>query len=88
MEIEYCTPRFYMVSVTVERPIQTLKKLVIANMEDGNNHTENVNRALRVMRFTVPTGLKKTTFELHHERKARAELTNTVKDFKTYLSDW
>ena len=57
-------------------------------MEDGENLTESVNRALRVMRFTVHTGLKKTSFELHHGRKPRTELTNIVKDGKTYLSDW
>ena len=57
-------------------------------MEDGNNLTESVNRAPRVMRFTVHTGKKKTPFELHHGRKPRTELTNIVKDGKTYLSDW
>ena len=44
---------------TVERAIQTMKNLVLANMEDGNNLTESVNRALKVMRFTKHTGLKK-----------------------------
>ena len=57
-------------------------------MEGGENLTESVNRTLRVMRFTVHTGLKKTPFELHHGRKPRTELTNIVKDGKTYLSDW
>ena len=88
IEIEYCTPRIHTGNGTVERAIQTLKNLVIANMEDGENLTESVNRALRVMRFTVHTGLKKTPFELHHGRKPRTELTNIVKDGKTYLSDW
>ena len=72
----------------VERAIQTLKNLVLTNMEVGQNLTESVNRALRVMRFTVHTGLKKTPFELHHGRKPRTELTNIVKDGKTFLSDW
>ena len=40
------------------------------------------------MRFTVHTGLKKTPFELHHGRKPRTEITKTVKDGKTFLSDW
>ena len=57
-------------------------------MEDCQNLTESVNRAIRVMRFTVHTGLKKTPFELHHGRKPRTELTNIVKDGKTFLSDW
>ena len=56
-------------------------------MEDGNNLTEIVHRALRVMRCTVHTGLKKTPFEQHHRKNSRIELTNIVKDGKTYLSD-
>ena len=71
----------------MERAIQTLKNLAKANMENGKNLTESVNQALRVMRFTVHTGLKKTPFELHHGRKPRTELTNIIKDGKTYLSD-
>ena len=54
-------------------------------MEDGNNLTESVNRALRVIRFTVHTGLKKTLFELHHGRKSKTELTNIIKDGKTFI---
>ena len=73
---------------TVERAIQTMKNLVLANMEDGNNLTESVNRALKVMRFTIHTGLKKTPFELHHDRKPRTELTNIIKDGKSFLSNW
>ena len=34
-------------------------------MEDGTSPTESVNRALRVMLFTIHTGLKLTQFELH-----------------------
>ena len=40
------------------------------------------------MLFTVHMGLEKTPFEQHHSRKPRTELTNIVKDSKTYLSDW
>ena len=72
----------------VERAIQTLKSLIIANLEDGIGITESVNRALRVLRFTIHTGRKITPFELHHGRKPRTELTNIVKDGKTYLSNW
>ena len=57
-------------------------------MEDGNNLTESVNRALRVMRFRIHTGLKKTPFELHHGRKPRTELTSIIKDGKSFLSKW
>ena len=88
IEIQYCPPRMHTGNGTVERAIQTMKNLILANMEDGNNLTESVNRAFRVMPFTIHTGLKKTPFELHHGRKPRTELTNIMKDGKSFLSDW
>ena len=88
IEIEYCTPRLHTGNGVVERAIQTLKNLMLANIEEGTDLTESVNRALRVMRFTIHTGLKRTPFELHHGRKSKTELTNIIKDGKTYLSDW
>ena len=87
IEIQYCPPRMHTGNGTVERAKQTMKNLVLANMEDGNNLTESVNRALKVMRFRIHTGLKKT-FELHHGRKPRTELTNIIKDGKSFLSNW
>ena len=78
IEIEYCTPQMHTGNEVVERAIQTIKNLIIANMEDGLCLTESVNRALRVMRFTIHTGLKRTPFELHHGRKPRNELTNIL----------
>ena len=88
IEIENCTPRLLTGNGAVERAIQTLKNLMITNLEEGIELNESINRALRVMRFTIHTGLKRTPFELHHGRKPRTELTNIVKDGKTYLSDW
>ena len=72
----------------VERAVQTLKNLIIANLEDNTCLTECVNKALKVMRFTIHRGLKITPFELHHGRKTRTELTNIKKDGKTFLSKW
>ena len=60
---------------------------MLTNMEEGIE-LNGINRALRVMRFTIHTGLKRTPFELHHGRKPRTKLTNIIKDGKTYLSDW
>ena len=88
MEIEYCTPRVHTGNGAVERAIQTLKNLMLTNLEEGIELTESVNRALRVMRFTIHTGFKRTPFERHHGRKPRTELTDIVKDGKTYLPDW
>ena len=39
IEIEYCTPRIHTGNGAVERAIQTLKKLVLTNIEDGQNLT-------------------------------------------------
>ena len=72
----------------VERSMQTLKNLTIANFEDGISLTESVNRALLVMCFTIHTGFKITLFELHLGRKPGTELTNIIKNRKTYLSNW
>ena len=80
IEIEYSTPRIHTGTGAVERAIQTMKNLIVANLEDNLCLTECVNRALKVMRFTIHTGLKLTPFELHHGRKPRTELTNLVKD--------
>ena len=88
IEIENCTLRMHTGNGVVKRAIQTFKNLIIANLEDGIGITESVYRALRVMRFTLHTGLKITPFELHHGRKPRPELMNIVKDGKTYLSNW
>ena len=55
---------------------------------EGNDLTESINRSLRVMRFTIHTGLKRTPSGLHHGRKPRNELTNSGNDEKAYLSDW
>ena len=61
---------------------------MLTNLEEGIELNKSVNRALRIMRFPIHTGLKRTPFELHHGRKPRTELTNVVKDGKTYFSDW
>ena len=57
-------------------------------MEDGQNLTKSVNRALGVMRFSVNTGLKRTPFDLHHQRKSRTDLTNINRDGKSKMSEW
>ena len=87
IEREYCTPRIHTSTGAVERAIQTMKNLLVANLEDDFCLTECVNRALKVMRFTIQTGLKLTPFELHHSRKPRTELTNLVEDSTSFLSD-
>ena len=40
------------------------------------------------MRFTIHTGMKITPFELHHGRKPRTELTNVIRNGRSFLSNW
>ena len=72
----------------VECAMQTMKKLIIANMEDNLCLIECVKRALHVMRFTIHVGVKLTSLELHHIRKLKTEFPNLVKDVETFLSNW
>ena len=72
----------------VDGAIHTMKNLITANLESGENSTKSTNKTLRVMRFTIHTGLNRTRFELHHGNKTRIEFTNLVKDGISYLSDW
>ena len=88
IEIEYSTPRIHTGTGAVERAIQTLKNLIITNLEENIGLTECVNRALNVLRFTIQAGMKITPFELHHGCKPRTELTNIIKDGRSFFSNW
>ena len=88
IEIEYSTSRTHTGTGAIERAIQTLENLISTNLEEIICLTECVNRALNVMRFTIHTGMKITPFELHHGRKLRTELTNVIKDGRSFLSNW
>ena len=72
----------------VERAMQTLKILFIADLEDNACLTECVIGELNVMRFTIYTRLKTTPFALPHGGKPRTELTNIINDGKSFLSIW
>ena len=63
----------------VEGTIQSLENLILANLEDGQNLRESVNRALHVLRFTVHSETKKTPFELHFGQTPRTKLSNLKK---------
>ena len=61
-ELEYRTPRIHTGTGAVEHAIQTIKNLILANLEDNLCLTECVRRALKVMRLTLHTGFKLTPF--------------------------
>ena len=60
----------------VERTIQSLKNLVLANLEDDQSLRERVNRALYVLRFTIHSETKKISFESHFGCTPRTILSN------------
>ena len=73
--------------------IQSLKNLVMANLEDDQNLRESLNRALYVLRFTVHSETKKTPFKLHFGRTPRTKLSNLrnsisvdSKDLSVYIT--
>ena len=88
IETEYSPPMLHTGTKAVDCAKKTLKNFIIANLEDKIGFTESKNQALRGMQFKIHTALKVSPFELHYGRKLRTELTNIVKDIKSYLSDW
>ena len=71
IEVDYSPPRLQTGTRAVERTIQALRNLNIANLEDHISFMERSNRALTVMLFTLHTRLKVSPLELHHGRKLR-----------------
>ena len=86
--MEYSPSRLHTGTAAVKLATQTLKNLIIANLGDKIGFTESINWALRVIRFTIHTGLKVSLFELHHGTIPRIELTNIVTGNKIYFSEW
>ena len=60
----------------VERTIHSLKNLTLANLEDGQNLRESINRAVHGRRFTKHSEIKKTPFEAQFGRAPRIKLSN------------
>ena len=53
-----------------------MKNLILANLEDGQNLRQSINRALYVLRFTKHSETKKTPFEAHFGRATKTKLFN------------
>ena len=89
----YGTANLHTGTGLVERTIQSLKNLILANLEDNQNLRESENRALYVLRFTIHSETKKTPFELHFGRTPRTKLSNLKnsnlvdsKDLSVYIT--
>ena len=79
---KYGTANLHTGTGMAERTIRSLKNLLKANLEDGINLRNSLDKALYVLRFTIHLELQKTPFELHFGRKPRTKLTN----FKSVIS--
>ena len=89
----YGTANLHTGTGLVERTIQSLKNLILVNLEENQNLRESVNRALYVLRFTIHSETKKTPFELHFGRTPRTKLShlkNSIlvesKDLSVYIT--
>ena len=90
---EYGTANLHTGTGLVERTIQSIKNLILANPEGEINIRESVNGALYVLRFTIDSDTKKTPFEILFGREPRTKLSklkNAVsldsKDFSVYIT--
>ena len=75
----YGTANLHTGTGLVERTIQSLKNLILANLEDVLNLRESVNRALYVLRFTIHSETRETPFEAHCGRAPRTKVSNLKK---------
>ena len=71
----------------VERAIQTLKTLIIANSDDEIDFTESMKRTLRIAIHHTYWSHRMQIWILFRT-EPRTELTYIIKDEKNCLSDW
>ena len=90
---KYGTANLHTGTGLAERTIQSMKNLLKANLEDGTNLRNSLDKALHLLRFTTHSELQKTPFELHFGRKPRTKLTNLKnatsadsKDLSVYIT--
>ena len=72
----YGTPNLHTGTGLVERTIQSLKNLTKINLEATENLRESLNKALCVLRFTIHSETKKTSFDLHFGREPGTKSSN------------
>ena len=72
----YGTANLHTGTGLVERTIQSVKNLTLANVEDSLNLRESINRAFLVLWFTIHSQTKKSLFEANSRRARSTELSN------------
>ena len=77
IEIEYSTPRMHTGTGAVERAIQTLKNLIITNLEDKTCLTECVKKSIKRNAIYSLYGIKNNTVRI----TSRSETTNRTNKY-------
>ena len=84
---EYGSANLHTGTGLVERTIQSMKNLTLANVEDGTNLRESVARALHVLRLAVHSKTNKSPFEIHFKCELRTRLSNLKSDVSVDSKD-
>ena len=83
---KYATANLHTGTGLAERTIQSLKNLK-ANLEDGINLRDSLDKALHLLRFTIHSEIQKTPFDLYIGQKPRSKLTNLKNAFSADAQD-
>ena len=83
-----CTPNLHTGTGLVERTIRTIKSFTRANMADGLTFEDSLQLAIRTIRQTLHSRLKKTPFQMHLGRRPRTALSNLIDKPECLLSNW
>ena len=75
---KFSTPYVHTPIGTVERNLRTLENHIKTYLIEDNNFRKAVNRATRVLRFTISKSTGATPFEIHFGRKPRNIFSNLI----------
>ncbi len=78
IEHKFSTPYVHTPIGTVERNLRTLESYIKTYLIEENDFRKAVNRATRVLRFTVSKSTGATPFEIHFGRKPRTIFNNLI----------
>ena len=82
---KYGTANLHTGTGLAERTIQSLKNLLNANLEDGTNLRNSLEKALNVLRFTTHSELEKNTIRTPFWTKTQNEINQLKKRYFSRL---
>ena len=75
---KFSTPYVHTSIGTVERNLRTLESYITTYLIENNDFEKAVNRATRVLRFTISKSTGATPFEIHFGGKPRTIFNNLI----------